>query len=261
MKTELERRESACPLSVVMPAYNEEDSISDAVDDVRVHVLDAVPGSELWVVDDGSRDRTAGILDRKASEDRRLQVIHQSNSGHGGALLNGLSHARGEWILLVDSDRQIPLDGFGSIWAKRLGADAVFGERDERRDPLARRLVTAVLKLQVRMVFGVRLVDPNAPFKLISRGLWERARTAINDGCLIPSVFIAVFASRAGYRWLGVRIPYRKRSAGQTSLRKLTLLRFSARSFLQLLAFRGAPIQPDPTPALPAQVAPAAKRL
>ncbi|HLZ94174.1 MAG TPA: glycosyltransferase family 2 protein [Candidatus Dormibacteraeota bacterium] len=261
MKTELERSEPACPLSVVMPAYNEEASISEAVDDVRTHILDAVPGSELWVIDDGSRDRTAEILDQKAAEEPRLRVIHQPNAGHGGALLNGLAHARGEWMLLVDSDRQIPLDGFASMWARRHGADAVFGQRDDRHDPLARRLVTAGLKLQVRLAFGARLEDPNAPFKLISRGLWERARTVIRRDCLIPSVFIAVYANRAGLRWHGVRVAYRKRSAGQTSLRKLTLLKFSVRSSMQLLAFRGVAIKAEVAPTLAAQVAPAAKRL
>jgi dolichol-phosphate mannosyltransferase len=52
------------PLSVVMPAYNEEGAIEAAADEVRTFVLDVVPGSELVVVNDGSRDQTGAILDR-----------------------------------------------------------------------------------------------------------------------------------------------------------------------------------------------------
>jgi len=243
-----------------MPVFNEEDSIADAVDEVRRQVLDAVPGSELWVVDDGSRDHTAEILDRKAAQEVRMHVVHQPNAGHGAALLRGLSHARGEWMLLVDSDRQIPLDCFQRIWEKRHGVDALFGHRDDRDDPLMRKLVSAGLKLQVKLLFGAWLADPNAPFKLISRSLWERARMVIPTDCLIPSVFLAVYATRAGCRCQSVGIAYRKRSAGQTSLRKMTLLKFSARSARQLVQFRGTPIAAGAAPNFTTHVATAAKK-
>ena len=73
------------PLSAVMPVYNEEGAIEAAVREVQEHVLDAVPGAELIVVDDGSRDATGAILDRLARTDGRLHVIHQPNGGHGAA--------------------------------------------------------------------------------------------------------------------------------------------------------------------------------
>jgi dolichol-phosphate mannosyltransferase len=229
---------TACPLTVVMPVFNEEDSVTAAVQDVRACVLDLVHGSELWVVDDGSHDRTPSILDHLAAADPRLHIVHQPNGGHGAALLAGVARARGEWILLVDGDRQIPLDAFKHAWERRRGLDAIFGERLDRHDPLVRKLVTAALRLQVRLIFGAQLADPNAPFKLVSRRLLDGARKVIPDDCLIPSVFLAVYAHRAGWRFESFEIGYRKRSAGQTSLRKLKLLNFSARSLSQLAAFR-----------------------
>src|SRR5688572_24463025 len=105
------------PLSVVMPVYNEEDAIGAAVDDVKQHVLGVVPGSELVVVNDGSRDRTGALLDAMVAQDPRIRVMHQSNAGHGGAVIAGIQAARGDSIFLIDSDRQIPLDEFGAAWA------------------------------------------------------------------------------------------------------------------------------------------------
>src|SRR5204862_5988630 len=74
------------PLSAVMPVYNEEGAIEAAVREVQEHVLDAVPGAELIVVDDGSRDATGASLDRLGRTDGSLHVIHQPNGGTTGAL-------------------------------------------------------------------------------------------------------------------------------------------------------------------------------
>ena len=83
------------PLSVVMPAYNEEASIELAVAELQQHVLNTTPGAELVVVNDGSRDRTGKILDQLAYRDSRIRVIHQPNRGHGRALMTGLDGALG----------------------------------------------------------------------------------------------------------------------------------------------------------------------
>lgn len=99
---------SALPLSVVMPAYNEEAAIEQALREVQRHVLTLIPGAEVIVVNDGSRDGTGLILDRLVAENSSLRVIHQPNGGHGRALRTGLDAARGEHVFLIDSDRQIP---------------------------------------------------------------------------------------------------------------------------------------------------------
>lgn len=251
----------ACPLSVVMPVFNEEGSIAAAVQEVRSRILDAVPGGELWVVDDGSRDTTPQILDSAASNDARLHVVHQPNGGHGSALLAGLAKARGEWILLVDSDRQIPLDCFASAWERRTGLDLLLGTRRSREDPWARKAITATLRLQIAILFGFHLADANVPFKLVRRSLWEEARESIPAGCLIPSVFLAIYARRARFRCATMDIGYRKRGAGRTSLRKLKLLKFSSRSFGQLVHFRMTSVRRGAAVELSAVPASAVKKL
>ncbi|MGE3863039.1 MAG: glycosyltransferase family 2 protein, partial [Burkholderiaceae bacterium] len=94
-------------LSVLMPAYNEAANIAAAIADVVEQVFPLVPSAELIVVDDGSRDETGELARRAGAGDPRIRVVTQTNAGHGPALVRGIREARGDWCLLLDSDRQI----------------------------------------------------------------------------------------------------------------------------------------------------------
>lgn len=228
-------------LSVVMPAYNEEDGIEVAVQAVQVNVLDRVPNSELVVVNDGSRDGTGALLDRLASADPRVRVIHKANGGHGPAIMTGLGEAAGEYVFLIDSDNQIPLEEFAPFWtAVQEGNDAAFGVRRVRHDAELRKVLTVVIRLCLSALFGVRLYDSNVPYKLLRRSLWTSARPLIPDGTLAPSLFLAVFAARRGYRIRYIDVTHKDRETGTVSIRRWKLIKFCARAFRQLLDFRSA---------------------
>ena len=227
------------PLTVIMPVYNEEDAIVLAVDDVQRHVLSLVPGSELVVVNDGSRDRTGALLDEAAAKDQRVRVIHQANSGHGGAVMAGLAAARGECLFLIDSDRQIPLDSFAEAWsAIASGRDAVFGVRRRRHDPRLRLYLTRIIRPAIKMMFGVPLADANVPYKVLRRSIWEQARPAIPDGTLAPSLFLAIIAKLRGHNILELDVVHKERDTGEVSIRRMKLLKFCARGLSQMFELR-----------------------
>lgn len=222
-----------------MPVYNEEEAIAAAVDDVKRHVLSAIPGAELVVVNDGSRDRTGAMLDAITAADPRIRVIHQSNTGHGGAVINGVEASRGECIFLIDSDRQIPLDEFPAAWAAlQAGADAVFGVRRRRHDPALRIHLSRFIQRTVRAMFGVALQDANAPYKLFRRAVWQHARPRIPDGTLAPSLFLSIVTRLGGYKIVEVDVVHRERDTGEVSIRRLKLLKFCARGLRQMLELR-----------------------
>lgn len=226
-------------LTVVMPAYNEEEAIEAAVDDVRVHVLDVVPGSTLIVVNDGSRDGTGTILDAIAARDPRVRPVHQPNGGHGPALMTGMNRATTDYLFLLDSDRQITLDGFPAAWAHACARrDAVFGVRRHREDPALRLALTAVIRRSLRLMFGVSLHDANVPYKLVRRRVWEEARAIIPADTLAPSLFLATYLKARGHDVAEMEIAHRERETGVVSIRRWKLLRFCARGFRQLLRFR-----------------------
>ena len=232
---------SAVSLSVVMPAYNEEDGIAVAVQAVQDHVLADVPGAELVVVNDGSRDGTGPLLDRLAAADPRVRVIHKANGGHGPAIMTGLGQARGEFVFLIDSDNQIPLEEFPPFWeAVHRGSDAAFGVRRVRHDAPLRRVLTVLIRLCLSALFGVRLYDSNVPYKLLRRSVWTEAHSLIPDGTLAPSLFLAVFVARRGYRVAYLDVTHKDRETGTVSIRRWKLIKFCARAFRQLLDFRRA---------------------
>lgn len=228
------------PLSVVMPAYNEEGAIEAATSEVREFVLDRIPGSELVVVNDGSRDSTGAILDRISAADPRIRVVHQVNGGHGPALRTAIEAAHGDLLLFLDSDRQIPLTEVEPLRAQiEQGYDAAFGVRIQREDPTFRLWLTKVIRGALPLMFGVRITDANVPFKLIKRRLWEEARPLIPADTLAPSLFLAVFAAKRGFKIAYVPVSHRERQTGVVSIRRFKLIKFCARAFMQLLTFRG----------------------
>lgn len=227
-------------LSVVMPAHNEEGAIEDAIRDLQEYVFTVVPESEAIIVDDGSRDRTGEILDRLAESDSRLRVIHQAQGGHGRALRTGMDAARGEYLFLLDSDRQIPLDAFGSLWGAAQGRDGVFGVRAARNDPKVRLLLSRFIRLAIALFFKVRLKDPNVPFKVLRRQIWLDARELIPRDTLAPSLFLAIHTRHRGHEIIELDVRHRERETGAASLRHWKLLKFCLRAFRQLLQFRRA---------------------
>ena len=109
----------------------------------------------MIVIDDGSRDRTANILQGFAG-DERIRVIHQANAGHGPTILRGYAQAvtLADWVFQCDSDNQMGPDSFGRLWEMRREADAVFGCRRHRRQNLQRSLISFCSRMAVRLFFG-----------------------------------------------------------------------------------------------------------
>ena len=175
-----------------------------------------------------------------------MRVIHQENRGHGGALMRALSEARGDHVLLIDSDRQIPLDAFPAAWVDvQKGRDCVFGVRRQRHDPALRLYLMRLVRMAIRVFFGVRIFDANVPFKLLRRSIWLEALPCIPEGTLAPSLFLAIFIKRKGYDVAEIDVTHRQRAAGEVSIRRLKLLTFSREG---ICAADGVPPVSGPCP-------------
>src|ERR1700733_7441731 len=223
-------------LTVVMPAYNEEENIELAVQEVRVEVLDKVPDSSLIVVNDGSKDRTGEILARMAVSEPRLTVIETANGGHGPSLIKGLNKAQSDYVFLVDSDMQIPLSCFPALWRAAADADPVFGIRENRQDPKLRLVLSALVSGIVGTIFGVTLKDTNVPCKVFKRKIWTELFSKLNDhSLLIPSIMIAIYTKRHNYKVVDMPVPHRARTKGEGSLNLGKLFQVCQKSLGQLM--------------------------
>ncbi len=122
-------------LSVVIPCYNEEESIRETHKRVTSACRDAGIGTyEIIFIDDGSQDQTLAIMQDLVKSDPHLVVIDFSrNFGHEKATTAGLMEARGDYVLLLDADLQDPPELLTPMLARaRAGADVVYGKRDQR---------------------------------------------------------------------------------------------------------------------------------
>lgn len=200
-------------LSVVLPAFNEEENILATVEGVRSAVERLTGNFEIIVVNDGSKDRTGEIADALAREDRRIRVIHHpGNRGYGAALRTGFAAMTRGFCFYTDTDCQFDLSEFPRLLPLLPGADVVTGFRENRADPLHRRLNAALYKHILAALFGLRVRDVDCAFKVYRSELLkefdlssdsifisaEALIKAAQRGCVIREVAVTHFPRAHG---------------------------------------------------------------
>ena len=157
-------------LSVAAPAYNEAEGIEAVVTEWHTFLstCDDVSEFEIVICNDGSKDRTGDILDRLSLSLPNLRPLHfAQNQGAAAALNHAIAATKGDWVLLLDSDGQFPIDNLPDMLAAvRSGAKAAIGIRQKKDVPFA-RFGSWASGLVCNMVHGSRLKDFNSAFKLV----------------------------------------------------------------------------------------------
>ena len=171
-----ERKEAAevpdPELSLVIPAYNEEECIQGTVREAREVLLGMGRSFEILVVDDGSTDgthRLAGELKGEMEELRLLRL--EPNSGQSAAMLTGIKRARGEITLLMDADGQNDPAAIPDLVAGLEGADMCCGYRAERKDTFARRIGSRIANAVRDWLLGDGIIDTGCTLKAFRTGL------------------------------------------------------------------------------------------
>jgi glycosyltransferase involved in cell wall biosynthesis len=163
-------------ISAVFPAYNDGGTIASMVLAAIAALRRETEDYEVIVVDDGSRDHTALVLDELASRCPELRVIHhERNRGYGAALRSGFAAAGKEWVFYTDGDWQYdPLELSRLAAAAGPGIDVVNGYKLGRGDPFYRKVIGRIYHHFVRFAFGFRLRDVDCDFRLIRRSVFTR---------------------------------------------------------------------------------------
>jgi glycosyltransferase involved in cell wall biosynthesis len=227
-------------VSIVMPAYNEEEIIEKTVREWYGEVISRIPGSELIVVNDCSKDMTGEVLARLAQEIPWLRPLTpESNGGHGRALRYGFDQVTQDWVFQTDSDQQhIPSD-FWRVWEQRETSDFVLGVRSTRADGPVRVFITTVMRLANFVVWGMWISDANCPFKLMRRQALEKVLVRIPRDSFIPMVMLSILCRKMKYRVREVVVQHLPRRGGEQSLSGLwKWIKVGSRCFRQLLALR-----------------------
>jgi len=203
-------------LSLVLPAFNEEANIEAVVRDSLATLPAFTAEYDIIVVDDGSRDRTAKIVSRLATQDSHVRLVrHSRNRGYGAALTSGFRASTGDFVMFMDADRQFDIRDFRLLAPFAAEYDIVAGFRMERSDPLHRRVFAELFNVAVRVLFGVHLRDIDCAFKLF-RGDLLRGMHLTAPGALINTE-IQAKARRQGARLQQVGVHHYSRVAGEAT--------------------------------------------
>ena len=163
-------------LSIIIPAYNEERRLTSTLE--RIHGYLAGAGwkfSEVVVVDDGSRDGTAALVDRFAAHASSVRLLRNpGNRGKGYSVRHGMLDAKGEWALFTDADLSSPIEELEKLWikAQEARAQVAIGSRALDRSligthqPLVREYAGRAFNLAVRITTGLPFWDTQCGFKL-----------------------------------------------------------------------------------------------
>ncbi len=213
-------------VSVVIPVYNEEESLAGLF--ARLYpAMDALGRSyECVFVDDGSTDRTAASLREqfeKRPEHSRV-VLLQSNFGQHAAILAGFSASRGERIITLDADLQNPPEEIGNLLLKMdEGYDYVGTIRRKRQDVAWRKLASRMMNRLRERITRVRMTDQGCMLRAYSRHVID----AINNTSEI-NTFIPALAYLYALKPVEIEVEHNERAAGQSkySLYKLIRLNF-----------------------------------
>lgn len=229
-------------LSIVIPAYNEERRLPSTLAAIQEYLRSRTLGeTEVLVVDDGSQDGTAALVERTRAGFPELRLIRNpGNRGKGYSVRNGMTEARGEWRLMTDADLSAPIEELDRLLAeaKRSGADVVIGSRAIDRgmvsvhQPWGRETAGRFFNGVMRALTGLPFLDTQCGFKLYSAKAAEAIFPRQKLDGFSFDVEDLVIAQELGFRTLEIPVRWANVEGTTVSMRR------GLESFADLLRIR-----------------------
>jgi len=219
-------------LSVLIPVYNEESSVSELLR----RVLEVPCEKELVVVDDCSTDRTWDVLE--AVDDPRVRVLrHDVNQGKGSAIRTAVGHATGDWVIIQDADLEYDPNDYPRLLApvERGEAQVVYGVRDLDSQKFLFRLGNKFLTFATNALYGSHLSDMETCYKLMPRQVMLDLGLEATRFQIEPEITAKLL--RRGIRIVEIPIWYQPRDAEK----KLSAWKDGLPALWTLLKYRCGP--------------------
>ena len=225
--------ESLKSLSIFFPAYNDAATIPSMVISAFLTVQRITNDFEIIVVNDGSKDHTAELLNELQRLYPQVRVItHPQNRGYGAALRTGFSSASKEWVFYTDGDAQYdPRELVKLVEALESNIDVVNGYKIERSDPLHRIIIGRLYHHIVRMIFGFRLRDVDCDYRLMRRSIFDKVQLTSTSGTICLEMVKKMQDFR--YRFSEVPVHHYHRAHGKSQFFNFSRL---FRTGLQLMS-------------------------
>jgi glycosyltransferase involved in cell wall biosynthesis len=226
-------------IAVIMPVYNEVDTIECTIRELCYKVVDKMNNVDVWVFEDGSTDGTKEILGKLVNELPSLYVrMEEDRKGYPKSMKEaflGISPSKYEFVVSIDSDGQYDPDDFFTLWQimQQNSPDIVMGRRVTRKEALYRRFLSRGLQFLEGLMFPLPCKDVTSVMRLMRV---EVAREIAKGVHYSKYNFWLEFTARMslnGYRIIEIPISYRERVGGSKvysigKMPKVILSEFSA---------------------------------
>ncbi|MBL8206742.1 MAG: glycosyltransferase family 2 protein [Blastocatellia bacterium] len=221
-------------ISVFFPAYNDAGSIGTLVKQALALLPRCTDDYEVLVINDGSTDGTAALLDNLAHAEPHLRVIHHPvNRGYGGALRTGFLHATKDLVFYTDGDGQYDVNELATLLPLLSDeVDVVNGYKRKRSDNQRRIVLGGAYKLLARTLFGLPIRDVDCDFRLLRRSAIQSIELVSTSGCICTEMVYKLHT--AGYRFTETPVHHYARLHGQSQFFTLRRVARTASDFFAL---------------------------
>lgn len=190
--------------SIVISAYNEESRITKTLTQTLSFMNQFAPAFEIIVVDDGSKDKTAEVIEEYAKDHPEIKLIKNVHKGKAGGIRTGMLKSSGKMVLMMDADMATPLEELKRLatWINDNDFDIAIASREgigaERQDePLYRHVMGRVFNLLIKVVLGLEFQDTQCGFKLfkgdVARKVFDHLRVYGDNLPQINKPFFGAF--------------------------------------------------------------------
>lgn len=218
-------------LSVIIPVYNEEESIPILVRELEETLSNLGKSYEIIFVDDGSRDASLEKLLKAQSDNQRIRIISfEENAGQTAALDAGFRAARGDLFVTLDADLQNSPGDIPILLEKIPDYDIVCGWRADRNDPWIRLISSRIANSVRNLLSNEEIKDIGCSLKVYKRECFQHIKLYNGMHRFLPTLF-----KMEGFRAMEVRVKHYPRKYGKS---KYNIRNRIFRSFIDLLAVR-----------------------
>ncbi len=209
-------------VSIVIPVFNEQESIPELIHRTRTACDELKMSYELILVDDGSSDRSPSLLEAAASEAGSpiVAILLNRNYGQHSAIMAGFSHVSGDLIITLDADLQNPPEEIPNLVAKAIeGYDVVGTVRQNRQDSWFRRCASRAINGLIQKVTGKSMGDYGCMLRAYRRSIIDAMLQ-----CHERSTFIPILANSFSRRTIDIPVLHAEREFGDSKYSMLKLI-------------------------------------
>ncbi len=205
-------------ITILLPVYNEEQNVRKMVRELDIILINLFENYEVLVVESGSTDNTAKVLEDLKKEFSCLKVINEgAKKGLGSGINTGIKNCESDIVVYMDSDIPFDLRVLNKVFPLDDEVDVLVGYRTGTRETFARWFFSKGYNVLVKNIFDIKVRDVNYSFKVLRKKVYKNLNL-VSNGWFIDAEILARVTKRK-YKIAEVGIPYKHRESGESVVR------------------------------------------